>query len=1122
MKKHREWLRTLSAAAAAVMFIQSGGLSLPPSSKAAAAVRYAGASVANQGGAEGNAVIRGSGAKVVTDSELKSDVLQLGGGGFGAGWLQLPAWFSDKCKNGFTFSMKFQLESDSSSYSRLFQFAAVPLGTGNTNGYSSPDLSVDLNDKKAFRASVFAGTGNATENDKAHRSIFTLSAAPDTKWHTLTVTYSPSGAVYYLDGKALTIGESETSEYLSTVCKNLFGENLLKNYIYNGVGHSLYSDSDIHGKVDDVMLYDYVLTAAQAASLPDDPAYRYTFEADTITEPEPAKEGEPETGTAPDGTAVNSVPSLQNVSPDGSLVTKFWTDARGSYYYSCEKNGDAVVLPSRLGFVTTTENLSNGFSTDAPEATRETHDEYYDMPTGKHVHIHDNYNEISFPLTKGDSILTVTLRTYDDGVGVRYNLNHGASIKEEVTQVNFPGNSTFWGNWPNATYEYDYVEVPKDRNNETNSTYSVPYTGVIGNQYWVTVSEAGVFNDPNPYCAGSLQFNGNYHSMHYKGGVKVSGINMQGNWKSPWRAVVIGDSLNQMASSDLILNLNPPSVLEDTSWIKPGKVAWSWWSSGGDSPVEYHMQKEYIDFAAENGWTSVCVDFGWALWDDSEAKIKELCDYGKEKGIDIWLWYGVNNKGHNGYKDSRGNPAYPYYSLLDEATIKREFERVSGLGVKGVKVDYYESDTQETMKQMYLCMDIAAKNKLMVLFHGCTVPRGESRTYPNVISFEAINGTEYYKWFESPALKNRVSYTFIRNVIGSADFTPTGIPIYGIGATAGFCLADTVTIESGVQHFAHSVYTYEGSPALPMLNDLPVAWDDMYVIDGRPMSHNVTARRSGNDWYIGAMTIDERTVKINLSDLIQDDGKYNAYIFHDNANGSAVEVSVETGLTKSDSITQKLMKNGGCVIKLTKGNMKLTTPYSNYKFYEAENAKIENKASITTGKDAKYCSNAGFVGYIGGSNNGSVTFENVEAPAAGEYTLRVYYLSGEPRSLKVDANGKLAGQIDGCYANRNDWKGIRAASIKVTLNAGKNTIKLYNNSGTAPSIDRIGLAIPNEDILYGDMNGDGAIDARDLTILKRCLLTKFADARAEKVADFNQDGKSDSKDAVSLASFLAG
>ena len=1115
-QRKRNMLRTVSAAAAAVLLTQTNCFPVFSKPHSAAAASASGFHVSNQGsGANADAVIRGSGARIEHDSTLNSDVLNLSGKAFGAGWLQLPAWFSEKCANGFSFSMRFRLDADAENYTRLFQFATVPLGTGNTNGYNSPDLSMDLNDGTLFRTSVFAGSGSTTANDDAHRSIFTVSAEKDTAWHQLTVTYSPNGAVYYLDGNPLSITAGSGADALIPSCQNLFGEGLLNGYIYNAIGHSLYTDHDLMGSVDDIALYDYPLTPAQMKDLPDDAAYLYTFEADTLSV---GISGGQEEGAAPDGTPLLSVPELQTVSPDGTLVTKFWTSGGGSFYYSTEKNGDTVILPSKLGLVTTTENLSAGFSTDAPDASRTEHDETYSMPCGKHVTIRDHYNELSFPLVKGDSILTVILRVYDDGIGVRYALNHGASIKEETTQVMFPGNCTFWGNWPNATYEWDMVELPKDRSNETSSTYSCPYTGVIADHYWVTVTEANVFNEPNPYCAGALQFLGNYHSLRFKGGVKVDGISMNGSFHTPWRAVVIGDSLDQMASSDLVLNLNPPSVLTDTSWVKPGKVAWSWWSSGGDSPVEYHMQKEYIDFAAENGWDYVCVDFGWALWDDSGAKIKELCDYGAEKGIGIWLWYGVNNKGHSGYKDSQGNPAYPYYSLLDQATIKREFERISALGVKGVKVDYYESDTQETMQQMYWCMDIAAQNKLMVLFHGCTLPRGESRTYPNIVSYEAVNGSEYYKWFEAPSLANRVSYTFTRNVAGSADFTPTGLPIYGIAATAGFALADVVTIESGVQHFAQSVYTYEGSPALILLNDVPVAWDDMHVIDGRPMAFNVTARRSGADWYIGASTLAARTVSFRLSELIgEDDSLYNAYIFADNADGSALDLRVLTGLTKDDTISEKLLKNGGFVIKLTKNNMNLTTPYSNYKSYEAELAKIGNNAVITTGKDAKYCSNAGFVGYIGGSNNGSVTFENVEAPADGEYTLRIYYLSGEPRSLKIDANGQFAAQLDGCYANRNDWKGIRAASVTVKLKAGTNSIRLYNNSGTAPSIDRIALALPADDLLYGDLDGNQKIDARDLTMLKQEL---FGADTFHPASDFNRDGKVTEADARSMMQFL--
>ena len=161
-----------------------------------------------------------------------------------------------------------------------------------------------------------------------------------------------------------------------------------------------------------------------------------------------------------------------------------------------------------------------------------------------------------------------------------------------------------------------------------------------------------------------------------------------------------------------------------------------------------------------------------------------------------------------------------------------------------------------------------------------------------------------------------------------------------------------------------------------------------------------------------------------------------------------------------------------------------------------------------------------------------MTFENIEAPADGEYTIRIYYISGESRSLKVDVNGTFAVKIDGCYANARDWTGIRAVSTKVTLKAGMNTIRLYNNEGNGPSIDRIALALPNpnfdtayteDDLLIGDLNFDKKIDARDLTLLKRGLLEGgFKDAKVEKVSDMNRDGKVTNDDAYTMVSFLTG
>ena len=294
----------------------------------------------------------------------------------------------------------------------------------------------------------------------------------------------------------------------------------------------------------------------------------------------------------------------------------------------------------------------------------------------------------------------------------------------------------------------------------------------------------------------------------------------------------------------------------------------------------------------------------------------------------------------------------------------------------------------------------------------------------------------------------------------------------------------------------------------------------MKVLDGRPMQFNVTARRNGNNWYIGASTISARKISVKLSELIDDDGTYNAYIFHDNANGSDLEVTVKNGLTKKDVIEQSLLANGGCVMKITKGSMKLTTPYSNYLSYEAEKAKIGGGAKVTGGKDGRYSSNGAYVGYIGGNSRGDVTFDSVTAPADGEYTLRIYYVSGTPRSVKADVNGTFATKLDNCYANKNDWTGIAAKNVQVTLKAGKNTVRLYNDQGDGPSIDRIALAIPNEEVLAGDMNFDGIVNAVDLTLLKRGLMNGFTGSKEEHAADFNMDGKKDAADVKSMVLFL--
>lgn len=209
--------------------------------------------------------------------------------------------------------------------------------------------------------------------------------------------------------------------------------------------------------------------------------------------------------------------------------------------------------------------------------------------------------------------------------------------------------------------------------------------------------------------------------------------------------------------------------------------------------------------------------------------------------------------------------------------MEEQFAWCESVGVKGVKVDYYENDDKNTMTQMYQCATIAAKHKINVLFHGCTAPRGEIRTFPNVLGYEAVRGSEYYKWNVGPSVSNCLTYVYNRNVVGGMDFTPVGTQIDQLPVTAGFQLAQVIAYQTGLQNIASSVYKLEGYNGLSMINDVPSQWDETKLLDGYPGEKVVIARRSKDNWYMAAMTADAGTENISLSFL--GDGEYRAYIY---------------------------------------------------------------------------------------------------------------------------------------------------------------------------------------------------------------------------------------------------
>ena len=750
-----------------------------------------------------------------------------------------------------------------------------------------------------------------------------------------------------------------------------------------------------------------------------------------------------------DSTELEVVKELK--SPSTNISVKIMKDnATGRYFFAVSNNNQCVIQASRIGLNTESADFTNGVIFKECTEPAKVTDEYV-LYNGKHDgNITDTCTEYSFVLEKGGKQLTVTMRAYDDGVAYQYSMNEGASIIAEASEYVFADDARMWSyTQSNVTYEGTYTEISDLV--DVAGLYTTPSLVQSGNN-WILLTEGSTFDDEENYCSSYYQTKFDSKSICVKFGNKQTGnVVMSGAFETPWRVAIIGEDLNTIANSDIVTSVCEPAADMDYSFVKPGKLAWSWWSSTGDDPIAFEPQYEYIDFAAENGWEYVCLDYGWVLWADYKTKVKELVDYAEEKGVGIWLWYGVNNVGHS------AAGAYPKYSLLDEQTIKTEMSWANSIGVKGVKVDYYESDSQNTMNQMYLCAKICAENELMVLFHGCTNPSGENRTFPNVLSYEAIYGAEYYKWRTEPSTANIITYLFTRNAIGSADFTPTCLPVAGIDATYGFMLGTAIYVESGLIHFAENVNVYEGYAGLSLMNDMPCTWDKSIVLEGYPRDYGTVARKSGDEWYIASLTTKERTTEI-LLDFLDVGKEYTAYIYKTNGDNSNVQIETRR-VTSSDTLNIDLADNDGFAAKITTEAFDITTSYEdNNTYYEAEKAERSGAAVLSTNSfSAQYSSGCQLVEYIGNGADNAVTY-TVEVSEAGVYEVNVYYVSGNDRRFMVSVNGNDENRIRTGALNSGDWVTVKKETLYLELESGENTIKLYNDETYGPNLDRISVS----------------------------------------------------------------
>lgn len=757
------------------------------------------------------------------------------------------------------------------------------------------------------------------------------------------------------------------------------------------------------------------------------------------------------------GTKLSALDALTTYSPDGKIKALFWQDENGGLYYSVESGKKEVITPSKLGLRLSTVNFASGITEisayDRPDEIDDTYDTALTVSL-KNVSCRDHCMEREIFLKANGGSLTLLVRVYDDGFAYRYadvTADSGAKVfvTNEVSEINLPsGTVTFAGGY-SATYEFDYIErTYKDLENH-GGVFNTPLTANVGDK-WLLFSESDVYANEIDYIKSVLETTGGSASLGWRfgfkrdpvnevtddlaspGHVRINEVVTDNGFTTPWRVAIIADDLNGLLGSSVIDSLCPAvdsKLFKNTDWIKPGKVSWSWWS-GGDQH-NYDVQVDHVDFSAENGWEYCCLDAGWPSFED---RIGELCKYAKKKGVGIILW--VN-----------------YLHLKTPEEIEKLFSQWEKWGVVGVKTDYFESDDIDVLEVMRNCAEIGAKHKLMIYYHGCINPCGETRTYPNIMTSEAVLGEEFRKWSEAPSPKNCLMYPFTRNVTGSMDYTPSCIAITKTGESEGFSLAKAVVYESALQHFASSAYSFPSFIGLPLLNRIPCAWEQSTVIDGYPGQYITYVRSLGDDYYIGAMTLEKRTETVSLDFL--GDGEYNAYIYCDDKGGKLT--LEERTVTAKDKIKLEMPNIGGAAVMITKD--KVDTELANspnaeaegYTYYECEDSKLTGAANVASGN---LCSGGQKVGYVGnGSFNAVEITVNVEK--AGEYELVVYYCSSEKRPLDV-----IIG--DNKYELRDlsspGFDIPASESLKVKLEKGENVIKLTANVTYAPDLDRIAIS----------------------------------------------------------------
>ena len=560
----------------------------------------------------------------------------------------------------------------------------------------------------------------------------------------------------------------------------------------------------------------------------------------------------------------------------------------GAPLYSVTYKGKTILEPSPLGFVANIGDFSQGMT--YVEQKKRTIEETYTLDRIKKSTVNYHANELTVTFQNADrQPMDVTFRVSNNDLAFRYELpRYGDTgsivIRREATGFDFPSYTTTFlapqsdpmVGWKRTkpSYEEEYAaDAPLTQRSQFGHGFTFPCLFRIGDDGWALVSETGV---DSRYCASRLsdatadglftiafpmpeENNGN--------GTVAPGFALPG--ATPWRTITVGDNLKPIVETTVPWDVVTPRFSTEHTY-KYGKGTWSWivWQ---DASINYDDQVRYIDLAAAMDFQYVLID-NW--WDTNigHERMEQLVDYAHAKNVDVFLWY--SSSGY--WNDIVQGPT----NRMDNPIVrKQEMKWLKKIGVKGIKVDFFGGDKQETMRLYEAILSDADDYGLMVIFHGCTLPRGWERMYPNYVGSEAVLASEnlvFDQHFDDLEAFNACLHPFIRNTVGCMEFGGTFLnKRYNRTNDGGttrrttdvFQLATAVLFQNPIQNFAITPNNLTDAPrlALDFLKEVPTTWDETVFLDGYPGKYCVLARRHGDRWYIAGINAQKEPLKLKLA-----------------------------------------------------------------------------------------------------------------------------------------------------------------------------------------------------------------------------------------------------------------